>query len=167
MTATALRFQIGARTLVSVPRRLHRVSLSLDEALAARAPALPSLRPGEHGYLITSLPEAALPALRMGGLIEHVRQRYRRYFVDLSAGEAAWRAGLSANARAQIKRKAKKLGAGRRTLLKAGGVRLKVTIARNARSKVRRLTGKTLTLRVRVTTASATTTATRKVKLKR
>lgn len=110
MTATALRFQIGARTLVSVPRRLHRVSLSLDDALAARAPALPPLRAGEHGYLLTSLPETALPALRTGGLIAHVRQRYRRYFVDLAAGEPSWRAGLSANARAQIKRKAKKLG---------------------------------------------------------
>ena len=87
------------------------VSLSLDDALAACAPALPPLRPGEHGYLLTSLPETALPALQTAGLIAHVRQRYRRYFIDLSAGEPAWRAGLSANARAQIKRKAKKLGA--------------------------------------------------------
>lgn len=109
--AAPLRFQIGARTLWSVPRRLRRVALSLDAVLAARAPALTPLGDAEDGYLVTSLPEAALPALATGGLLAHVRQRYRRYWIDLAAGEAAWRAGLSANARAQIGRKAKRLGA--------------------------------------------------------
>lgn len=103
-----LRFQIGARTLLSVPRRLRRVPLSLAEVLAGRAPALSPLAAGEDGYLVTSLPEGA--ALTTAGLLTHVRQRYHRYWVDLAAGEAAWRAGLSSNARAQIKRKAKKLG---------------------------------------------------------
>ena len=103
-----LRFQIGARTLLSVPRRLRRVALSLDDALAGRAPVLPPLAPGQDGYLVTSLPDGA--ALSRHGLIAHVRQRYGRCWIDLAAGEAAWRAGLSANARAQLKRKAKKLG---------------------------------------------------------
>ena len=108
MTATALKFQVGARTLLSVPRRLRRVALSLDDALAGRAPVLPPLRAGEHGFLVTSLPEGI--RVDTDDLLRHERQRYRRYWIDLSAGEAAWRAGLSANARAQIKRKAKKLG---------------------------------------------------------
>ncbi|HEU0044099.1 GNAT family N-acetyltransferase [Sphingomonas sp.] len=110
MTAAALKFQVGARTLLSIPRRLRRVSLSLDAVLAGRAPALAPLAPGEDGYSVTSLPEVALPALTTSGSLAYVRQHYRRYWVDLAAGEAAWRAGLSSNARAQIKRKAKKLG---------------------------------------------------------
>ena len=110
MTAAALKFQIGARTLLSIPRRLRRVSLSLDAVLAGRAPALTPLTPGEDGYLVTSLPEAALPALTISGSLAYGRQHYRRYWVDLAAGAAAWRAGLSSNARAQIKRKAKRLG---------------------------------------------------------
>ena len=111
--AVALRFRIGARTLGGIARRLRRVSLSLDEALAGAAPALPLLDGNEDGYLVTSLPEAALPLLPRAGLIGQVRQYYHRHFVDLSMGEAAWRAGLSANARAQIGRKAKRLGAHR------------------------------------------------------
>ena len=102
-----LRFQVGARTLATIPRRLRRVALSLDQALAGTVPALPPLA-GEHGYLLTSLPEAAAPDWR--GLA-FVRQRYDRHYVDLAAGEAAWRAGLSAQARSIMKRKAKKLAA--------------------------------------------------------
>jgi Ca2+-binding RTX toxin-like protein len=63
--------------------------------------------------------------------------------------------------------KGKKLGSGRKTLHKAGNVRLAVKIGKKARAKVRRLRGKKLTLRVKVTTAGKTTTLTRKVKLKR
>lgn len=103
-----LRFQIGARTLASVPRRLRRVGLSLDQVLAGQAPPLNPLGPGEDGILLTSWPAAA--PVPTGGLLVHVRQRYRRYWIDLAAGETAWRAGLSANARAQIGRKARKLG---------------------------------------------------------
>lgn len=110
MTATALRFQIGARTLFSVRRRLVRVGLGLDEALSGALPALPPLGDGD-GHLITSLPEAALPRLSVDGSLVHVRQRYTRYWVDLAAGHDAWWAGLSANTRSSLKRKAKRLGA--------------------------------------------------------
>jgi CelD/BcsL family acetyltransferase involved in cellulose biosynthesis len=106
-----LRFQIGARTLVSVPRRLRRMSLSLGELLAGHIPALAALDRGEHGHLVTSVPETAVANWVGRGLIVHVRQRYTRFWIDLQAGEDAWRAGLSSNARAQIKRKAKRLGA--------------------------------------------------------
>lgn len=103
-----LRFQIGARTLLSIPCRLRRIEWSLDEALAGHVFALPPAH--GDGFLLLSVPETALPVLRTGDLLAHVRQRYRRYWIDLAAGEAAWRAGLSANARAQIRRKAKRLG---------------------------------------------------------
>ena len=102
-----LKFQIGARTLWTARRRVRRVALSLDAALSGQAPALPPLAVREQGYLLTSLPAAvSVPA---PGLLVHIRQRYRRYWVDVAAGEAAWWSGLSANARSQLKRKEKKL----------------------------------------------------------
>ncbi len=110
---TALRFQVGARTLATIPRRLVRVAFSLDAVLAATAtePSLPPLPDDADGYLVTSLPEPLLARLDHHGLRAVVRQRYVRYHVDLAAGEAAWLAGLSGSARSGIKRKAKKLAA--------------------------------------------------------
>lgn len=111
MTAAPLplRFQIGARTLLSIERRLVRVALSLDDALAARAPALPPLEPADHGHLVTSLPEAHIAAMAQRGLIGFVRQRYTRYFIDLTTEFDLYLAGLSASTRTTAKRKARKL----------------------------------------------------------
>ena len=68
---------------------------------------------------------------------------------------------------ATLSYKGKKLGAGRKTLRKAGTARVVVRIAKKSRARVRRLRGKKLTLRVKVTSKRKTTTLTRKVKLKR
>jgi CelD/BcsL family acetyltransferase involved in cellulose biosynthesis len=108
VSAGALRLQIGARTIATISRRLVRVGLSLDDALAQRSPALPPLTAKHDGYLVTSMPDAL--ALDWPGLC-FVRQRYTRYYVDLAAGEAMWRAGLSGQTRSSLKRKAKKLAA--------------------------------------------------------
>ena len=107
--AVPLRFQIGARTLWSVPRRLHRVALPLDDAIAARVPRLPALGGGEDGILVTSLAETRTADLGATGLLVHVRQRYRRCYVDLTIGADAWWRGLSANARSALRRKEKRL----------------------------------------------------------
>lgn len=122
MSASALKLQVGARTLVSFPRALVRVGLSLDEALSGAVPALPPLGDHDDGYLVTSLPDGV--ALAWGGVCFE-RQRYVRHYVDLAAGEAAWRAGLSGQARSTLKRKAKKLA-------EAGGGRLDVRRFRTA-----------------------------------
>ena len=108
-----LKFQVGARTLWSVSRRLHRVPLSLADALDGSVPVLPPLAQGVDGYQVTSLPADLEPALRRAapGMIAFVRQRYSRYFADLSIGHDAWWAGLSGNTRSGLKRKAKKAGA--------------------------------------------------------
>ena len=108
-TRLALRFQVGARTIFAVDRALVRVALSLDDALAARAPALPPLERDADGYAITSLPEARVADVATGGLFAFVRQHYTRHYIDLTIGHDAYLAGLSANTRSGIKRKAKKL----------------------------------------------------------
>lgn len=106
-----LKFQVGARTLASIRRRLVRVPLSLDDALGGRLPVLPALERAAHGYQVTSLPEASEAALADSarGMIAFVRQRYTRYFVDFSIGHDAYLAALSSNTRSGIKRKVKKV----------------------------------------------------------
>lgn len=103
-----LGFRVGTRTLLSVRRRLARVALSLDDALAGRAPALPPLA-GADGYLVTSLPAALLDTIAAGAGIAAVRQRYTRYYTDLTTSFETWWQGLSANTRSGLKRKAKRI----------------------------------------------------------
>lgn len=115
MTATArptpLNFRIGARTLMAVQRDMVRVPLSLDEAREGRLPVLPPLPRDAHGYVVTSLPEDRLEAMvyASGKMIGFVRQRYTRYYADLTGGFDAYMASLSGNARQGAKRKAKKI----------------------------------------------------------
>jgi CelD/BcsL family acetyltransferase involved in cellulose biosynthesis len=106
----ALRFMVGARTLATVRRRLVRVPLTLAEAQAGCCSAVPPLSAEAQGYLVTSLPEAQCEALFGGGMLGFVRQRYTRFHVDLSLGFDAWFAGLSANTRQGLQRKARRLG---------------------------------------------------------
>jgi Ca2+-binding RTX toxin-like protein len=75
--------------------------------------------------------------------------------------------GAACKVVATLSYKGKKLGAGRKTLGRAGTARVVVRIAKKSRAKVRRLKGKKLTLRVKVTSKGKTTTLSRKVKLKR
>lgn len=113
MSATALKFQLGARTLGSIRRELVRVSVDLDDALAERLPELPALPHDAHGYLVTSLAEARRADLTRtsGASIAHVRQRYVRYHADLTLGYDAYLATLSAGTRAQLRRKTRRVEA--------------------------------------------------------
>jgi CelD/BcsL family acetyltransferase involved in cellulose biosynthesis len=105
-----LAFQIGARTLFRVRRRLVRVGLGLDAVLAGAVPKLPPIGRDGDGYLITSLPQAVLGGVTRDGMLAFVRQRYTRYHADLTIGYDAWWAGLSGNTRSSLKRKAKRFG---------------------------------------------------------
>ncbi len=107
----SLPLRIGARTLVTLRRRLVRRGLSLKEALDGGAPALPPLGQGEHGYLVTALPAAALAPLvaRHAGLKPFVRQRYRRFHARLDLDFETYLAGFSAKSRSTCRRKLKKL----------------------------------------------------------
>lgn len=108
-----LRFQVGARTLWSLERRLERVPLSLADVLEPRSILLPRLDRDADGFVVTSLPEDRIGAIvaQAPGLIAFIRQRYTRYFADLSGGFDAWFAGLSGSTRSGLKRKAKRVAA--------------------------------------------------------
>ncbi len=108
-TETALPFRIGARTLFTLRRRLIRCRLSLEEALAGTRPALPPLEAGQHGYLVTALPETMLPRLVEGsGLRAFVRQRYRRYFARLDQSFDDYLGSFSTKSRSTCRRKLKR-----------------------------------------------------------
>jgi len=102
-----LKFQIGARTLFSIDRRLIRVPFSLDAALAGHMADLPPLADAD-GYAITSLPESLIGQAEGHGLHAHVRQRYTRYFADFADGFDAYMAHFSGKSRATLKRKCKR-----------------------------------------------------------
>ena len=111
VAAAALNFRIGARTVLRVKRTLVPVAVSLDAAREGRLPSLPPLPEAAQGYVVTSLPEDRLEAMTdaSGGMIGFVRQRYTRYFADLTGTYDSYLAGLSSNARQGVKRKAKKV----------------------------------------------------------
>lgn len=110
---TALKFEVGARTLMAIQRALVRVPLSLEEAREGRLPALPPLPRDAHGYTVTSLPEDRQAAMvyASGGMLPFVRQRYTRYYTDFVGDFESWFAGLSSNTRQQLRRKGKKIAA--------------------------------------------------------
>lgn len=106
-----IAFRVGARTLLSLRRRLVRVAVSLEDALAGRVPVLPALPEGADGYSLLSVPLAAVAGLDTRGRIVAERQRYRRWHADLTLGWEVYQARLSGNLRSTLKRKAKKIAA--------------------------------------------------------
>lgn len=106
-----LPLRIGARTVWTLRRRLVRRRLSLADCLAVTPARLPKLAAGDHGYLVTGLPEAELTALaaRHPRLRRFVRQRYRRSYASLETGFEAYLATFSARSRSTLKRKVRKL----------------------------------------------------------
>ena len=102
----ALPFRVGARTLLTLRRRLVRRALSLDEALNGTQPILPPIAADEDGYLVTALPASAAGALvaAQPGLRPFIRQRYRRSFARLDQDFETWLAGFSPKSRSTCRR---------------------------------------------------------------
>ncbi|MGP1352980.1 MAG: GNAT family N-acetyltransferase [Parasphingopyxis sp.] len=105
-----LRFRVGARTMFSVRRKLVRIGLSLDQAMAGQGIELPPLPPAADGYFLTSLPEGQLASLteRHGDMIALVRQRYARRYADLSGSFDDYLATFSGKSRSTLRRKVRK-----------------------------------------------------------
>jgi len=105
----ALPFRIGARTVGRLHRRLVRVSVPLEQALAGTPPRLPDLPAGSHGLYLRALPETCLPAVTGNGLRAFVRQSYPRHYADLGQSFDAYLGTFSAKSRSGLKRKRRKL----------------------------------------------------------
>jgi len=105
----ALPFRIGARTVGRVHRRLVRVSVPLEQALAGMPPHLPELQAGCHGFYLRALPETCLPAVAASDLRSFVRQSYPRHFAALDQSFESYLGSFSAKSRSGLKRKRRKL----------------------------------------------------------
>lgn len=105
-----LKFRVGARTLLSIDRRLERVPMSLADTLTEMPPPLPPLDAAAQGYAVTSLPERWLPHVvtHGDGLKPHVRQRYTRRYADLAQDFDAYLAGFSSKSRSTLLRKCRR-----------------------------------------------------------
>jgi CelD/BcsL family acetyltransferase involved in cellulose biosynthesis len=107
---TPLPFRVGPRTLARVHRRLVRVTMPLEQAIAGAELTLPGLPPRADGYYLRAVPE--VQASRLGqasGMRAFVRQSYPRHYADLGLGWDAYLATFSAKTRSSLKRKTRKL----------------------------------------------------------
>ncbi len=108
MTAN-IDFTLGSRRLASVPRVLSTWGFSLEDVLAgALPPAPPAAR---DGVRVLSAPTDRLAdiAARYPGFVAGGRQDYRRHYIDMAAGFAAYMEGFSGKTRSTLRRKARKL----------------------------------------------------------
>jgi CelD/BcsL family acetyltransferase involved in cellulose biosynthesis len=102
--------RIGVRTVGRVRRRLVRVSLALEQALAGAGLTLPSLPPTADGYYLRAVPAALTDGIGAGaGMRRFIRQAYPRHYADLSLGFEAYLDTFSAKSRSGLKRKRRKL----------------------------------------------------------
>jgi CelD/BcsL family acetyltransferase involved in cellulose biosynthesis len=104
----ALPFRIGARTVGRMHRRLVRLSVPLEDAIAGRPPLLPGLPAQADGYFIRALPTEGSQQ-PSAGMRSFVRQSYSRHFADLRQDFETYLAGFSAKSRSSLKRKRRKL----------------------------------------------------------
>ena len=106
----ALPFRVGARTIVSVKRRLVRWSVPLQDALSEQVPDLPRLPADAHGYFVRALPRTLVPSIpRQGGARAFVRQSYPRHFANIDQSFDDYLGSFSTKSRSGLKRKRRKL----------------------------------------------------------
>ncbi len=106
----AIDFTLGARRVLSVPRRLATWKFALADVLAGALPdAPPSAR---DGVRVLSAPTTRLAdiAARYPRFIAGGRQDYRRHYIAMHGSFADYMAQFSGKTRSTLRRKAKKLG---------------------------------------------------------
>jgi CelD/BcsL family acetyltransferase involved in cellulose biosynthesis len=109
-TRVALPLRAGRRTLGRVHRRLVRLSVPLEQALAGSELVLPSLPARADGYDLRALPAEHVAKLGQGsGMRAFVRQAYPRHYADLGQSFDAYLATFSSKSRSTLKRKRHKL----------------------------------------------------------
>lgn len=105
-----LPFRVGTRTLARVHRRLVRIFIPLEQALAGHPPDLPELPEEAHGFMLRMVPEEWAGRIGAGsGMRAFVRHRYARFYADLDQSFDSYLASFSAKSRSGLKRKRRKL----------------------------------------------------------
>lgn len=113
MTAqpTPIRFTLGSRHLLSVPRQLVPLAFSLEDVLDGRMRLLPSGDEQSDGLRVLSVPLSMV-----GDIVRHFpdhvmggRQDYRRYYIDMAGDYDEYLARFSGKTRSTLRRKQRKL----------------------------------------------------------
>lgn len=107
-----VKFVIGSRKLLAVPRVLDTVAFGLNELVAGEAPAISYAQGRADGLRFLSLPMAALGEVRsrfprhiLGGF-----QAYQRYYIEMEGRSYQdYLAGFSSKTRSTLNRKHRKL----------------------------------------------------------
>lgn len=107
-----VKFVIGSRMLLAVPRMLDTVAFGLNDLVAGAAPALPALQDQADGLRFLSLPMAALGEMRarfprhiLGGF-----QAYQRCYIEMEGRSYQdYLAGFSSKTRSTLNRKHRRL----------------------------------------------------------
>jgi CelD/BcsL family acetyltransferase involved in cellulose biosynthesis len=105
-----LPLQVGKRTVARLHRRLVRLSVPLEQALAGEALILPGLPAQGDGYYLRALPADQAETLAgSSGMRSFVRQAYPRHYANLGLSFDAYLGTFSAKSRSGLKRKRRKL----------------------------------------------------------
>lgn len=109
MGDAGIDFTLGSRRLLRVPRRLATWAFGLEEVLAGALPPAPAS--GPDGVRVLSAPTARLAEVtaRFPGFVAGGRQDYRRHYIDMRMGFAAYMDRFSGKTRSTLRRKARKL----------------------------------------------------------
>ena len=104
---TPIRFVVGSRQVLAVPRRLVTVAHSLEQLVAGTCRELPGLTNDADGYRVLSAPAEAAERLiaHHSAMIPGGIQRYRRHYIAMDGGFESYMAGFSGKTRSTLRRK--------------------------------------------------------------
>lgn len=107
---TPIRFTLGSRHLLCVPRKLIPLAFSLEDVLAGRIPVAGDAQDAD-GLRVLSAPLGMIDAVtvRYAGHVMGGRQDYRRFYIDMAGSFADYLARFSGKTRSTLRRKARKL----------------------------------------------------------
>lgn len=110
-TPATIRFIVGSRQVLGVPRRLTTVSCSLEQLLSGTLPPIPPLAEGDDGYRFLSVPESEIAALlaRYPGYLVAGRQDYERRYIAMTGSFDDYLGLFSGKTRSTLKRKRRKM----------------------------------------------------------
>ncbi len=102
-----VRFVVGARQLLSVPRRVGSVSFSLQEMLRDDDVQWPALNADMAGLRVLSVARSRMPALLAAypKLISGPMQYYPRHYIEMTGSYADYLAQFSGKTRSTLMRK--------------------------------------------------------------
>lgn len=108
---TSIKFVVGSRVLLSVPKGLETLSFSLADVVSGDAVSLPVLPEEQDGFRILSAPGHTIDELRrshpdfvIGGI-----QHYQRHYIDMSGSFDDYLGRFSSKTRSTLRRKHRKL----------------------------------------------------------